>query len=72
MPLIEALEQMLGYAKFMKDKVTKKRLVYFEDDDRMQHCSDITTRSLVQKKRRSGCLHYFMYNWVITLCESNM
>ncbi|XP_069155647.1 uncharacterized protein [Solanum lycopersicum] len=49
-PLIEALEQMLGYAKFMKDKVTKKRLVYFEDDDRMQHCSDITTRSLVQKK----------------------
>ncbi|XP_070009784.1 uncharacterized protein [Nicotiana sylvestris] len=25
MPLVEALEQMLGYAKFMKDLVTKKR-----------------------------------------------
>lgn len=33
-PLIEALEQMLGYAKLMKDMVTKKRSVSFEDDDR--------------------------------------
>ena len=49
-PLVEALEQMPGYAKFMKDLVTKKRLVTFEDDDRMQHSSAIPTRSLVQKK----------------------
>ena len=49
-PLVEALEQMPGYAKFMKDLVTKKRSVTFEDDDRLQHCSAITTRSLVQKK----------------------
>ena len=35
-PLVEALEQMPGYAKFMKDLVTKKRSVTFEDDDRMQ------------------------------------
>ena len=34
-PLVEALEQMPGYAKFMKDLVTKKRSVTFEDDDRM-------------------------------------
>ena len=40
----------VGYAKFMKDLVTKKRSVTFEDDDRMQHCSAIATRSLVQKK----------------------
>ncbi|KAK4726904.1 hypothetical protein R3W88_031821 [Solanum pinnatisectum] len=46
-PLIEALEQMLGYAKFMKDLVTKKRAVSFENDDRFQHCSAIATRSLV-------------------------
>ena len=26
-PLVEALEQMFGYAKFMKDLVTKKRLI---------------------------------------------
>ena len=43
--LIEALEQMLGYVKFMKDLVTKKRAVSFEDDRRLQHCSFIATRS---------------------------
>ena len=31
--LVEALEQMPGYAKFMKDLVTNKRSVTFEDDD---------------------------------------
>ena len=41
---------MPGYAKFMKDLVTKKISVTFEDDDRMQHCSAIATRSLVEKK----------------------
>ena len=53
-PLVEALEQMPGYVKFMKDLVTKKRLVTFEDDDRLQHCSVIATRSLVQKKEDPG------------------
>ncbi|KAK4706944.1 hypothetical protein R3W88_033505 [Solanum pinnatisectum] len=45
--LIEALKQMSGYAKFMKDLVTKKRVVSFENDDRLQHFSAIATRSLV-------------------------
>ena len=36
-PLIEALEQMPDYAKFMKDLVTKKISITFEDDDRKQH-----------------------------------
>ena len=49
-PLVEALEQNPGYAKFMKNLVTKKRSFTFEDDDRMQHCSAIAKRSLVQKK----------------------
>ena len=53
-PLVEALEQKPGYAMFMKDLVTKKRSVTFEDDDRMQHCSAIATRSLVQKKEDLG------------------
>ena len=48
--LMENLEQMPDYAKFMKDLVTKKRSVTFEDDDRMQHCGAISTRSLAQKK----------------------
>ena len=54
---VEALEQMSGYAKFMKDLVTKKRSVTFEDDDRMQHCSSIATRSLVQKKEDLGAFN---------------
>ncbi|XP_069150729.1 uncharacterized protein [Solanum lycopersicum] len=45
---------MPGYVKFMKDLVTKKRSVTFEDDDRMQHCSAIATRSLVQKNEDPG------------------
>ena len=45
---------MPGYAKFMKDLVTKKRSVTFEDDDTMQNCSAINTRSLVQKKEDPG------------------
>ena len=53
-PLVEDLEQMPGYAKFMKDLVTKKRLVTFENDDRMQHCISIPTRYLVQKKEDPG------------------
>ena len=52
--LVEALEQMPGYAKFMKDLVTKKRSVTFKDYDRLQHCSAISTRSLVQKKKDPG------------------
>ena len=53
-PLVESLEQMPGYAKFMKYLVTKKRWVTFEDDDRLQHCSATVTRSLVQKKEDPG------------------
>ena len=50
-PLVEVLEQMSGHAKFMKDMVTKKRSVTFKDDDIMQRCSAISTRSLVQTKK---------------------
>ena len=45
---------MPGYAMFIKDLFTNKRLVTFVDDDRMQHCSAIATRSLVQKKQHLG------------------
>ena len=53
-PLVEALEQMPDYAKLMKDQVTKKRSVTFEDDERLQHCSAIATKSFVQKKEDTG------------------
>ena len=45
---------MPGYAKFMKDLVTNKRSVTFEDENRIQHCSAIATTSLVQKKNDPG------------------
>ena len=34
--------------------VIKKRSIIFEDDDRMQHCSVIVTRSIVHKKEHLG------------------
>ena len=47
MPLVKALEQMPGYAKFMKDLVTKKRTVSYEPVDNIHHCSAISTRSII-------------------------
>ncbi|XP_069144384.1 uncharacterized protein [Solanum lycopersicum] len=45
---------MPGYEKFMKDLGTKKKSVTFEDDDTLQHCSAIATRSLIQNKEDPG------------------
>ena len=56
----------------MKDLVTKKRSVTFEDDDRMQYCSAIAIRSLVQKKEDLSAFTIFLYSRVITFCESIM
>ncbi|XP_015167659.1 uncharacterized protein [Solanum tuberosum] len=53
-PLVEALEQMSGYAKFMKDLVTKKRVVSLDFTNDVHYCSDIATRSMVQKKEYPG------------------
>ena len=38
----------------VKDLVIMKRSISFDDDDRLQHCSVIATRSLVQKKEDPG------------------
>ena len=66
-PLIEALEKMPGYAKVMKDMVTKKQEVTFEDDALLQHGSAITTRSLVEKKEDPGAFTIPSTNRVVTL-----
>ncbi|XP_047264455.1 uncharacterized protein LOC124896738 [Capsicum annuum] len=47
----EALEQIPGYVKFMRDLVTKKRMVIFEPTDNVHHCNVVATRSLVEKKK---------------------
>lgn len=41
---------MSGYAKFMKDLVTKKRTIIVEPVDNLHHYSAIATRPLVEKK----------------------
>ncbi|XP_055836409.1 uncharacterized protein LOC129905048 [Solanum dulcamara] len=41
---------MSGYAKFMKDVITNKRMVSFQPVDNLHHCIAIATRSLVKKK----------------------
>ncbi|XP_015167823.1 uncharacterized protein [Solanum tuberosum] len=45
---------MPRYAKFIKDLVTKKWALSFEDDDKLQHYSVIAIRSLVKKKDDPG------------------
>lgn len=46
-PLIEELEQMTGYTKFMKDLVNKKRTVSFKSMDNVHHCNAIASRLYV-------------------------
>ncbi|XP_055814564.1 uncharacterized protein LOC129884259 [Solanum dulcamara] len=53
-PMVEALEQMPGYAKFIKDLFTTKRMIYFEPVDNLHHYSVVATRSLVEKKEDPG------------------
>ncbi|XP_047256108.1 uncharacterized protein LOC124888861 [Capsicum annuum] len=53
-PLVEALEQMLGYTKFMKDLLTKKRIVSYKLVYNLYHYRAISIRSLVQKKADPG------------------
>ncbi|XP_060170453.1 uncharacterized protein LOC132601375 [Lycium barbarum] len=50
-PLVVALEQMLGYSKFMKHLVTKRRHYSFETMGGTHHYSSIVTKALVQKKQ---------------------
>ena len=45
---------MPGYAKFMKDLLTKKRAASYELKEDVHHCSAIATRSIVQKKADPG------------------
>lgn len=44
--LLEMLEQMPRYARFVKELVTKKQAASFEDIDGLHHCSIITSKSL--------------------------
>lgn len=53
-PLVEALDKMPGYVKFIKDLVKKKQVVSQELEDILHHYGSMSTRSLVQKKANPG------------------
>ncbi|XP_015170838.1 uncharacterized protein [Solanum tuberosum] len=54
LPLVEALLEMLGYAKFMKDLVTKKRSLDFETIEVSYSCSAIMSKELIKKREYPG------------------
>ncbi|XP_049381274.1 uncharacterized protein LOC125845788 [Solanum stenotomum] len=61
--LIKALEKMPGYAKFM-------RVVGFENDERLQHCCIIATRSLVLKKEDPGAFAIPCTIWLLHFAKA--
>ncbi|KAK4707226.1 hypothetical protein R3W88_033241 [Solanum pinnatisectum] len=54
LPLVEALLEMPGYAKFMKELVTKKRNLDFETIEVSHSCSAIMTKELIKKREDPG------------------
>ncbi|XP_049374325.1 uncharacterized protein LOC125839386 [Solanum verrucosum] len=54
LPLVEALSEMLGYAKFMKELVTKKRCLDYETIEVPHSCSAIMTNESITKKADPG------------------
>lgn len=72
-PLEEALEQMPGYAKFMKNLIIKKIAVSYEPVDNVYHCSVISNRSLVEKEKDPGAFTIpctiGSFNFARALCD---
>ncbi|XP_049399748.1 uncharacterized protein LOC125863789 [Solanum stenotomum] len=54
LPLVEALLEMSGYAKFMNELVTNKRSLDFETIEVSHSCSAIMTNQKIKKKEYSG------------------
>ncbi|XP_047266878.1 uncharacterized protein LOC124897698 [Capsicum annuum] len=53
-PLVEPLKQMADDTKFIKELVTKMRMVIFEPVNNVHHHSTITCQSLFEKKKDLG------------------
>lgn len=50
-PLVKAIKKILGYGKYIKYFVIKKRIMSFEPGDNVHHYSANTSYSLVEKKK---------------------
>lgn len=51
---MEALLEMLGYAKFLMELITKKRSLDFETSKVSYDCSVIMTNELIKKREDPG------------------
>lgn len=64
---------MPGFAMFIKDLVTKKRMVNQELAHDLHHCGAIVTRSLMQKNEDLGALNIpctiRVFNFAKALCD---
>ncbi|XP_015160447.1 uncharacterized protein [Solanum tuberosum] len=54
LPLVEALLEMSGYAKFMKKLITNKRSLDHETIEVSHNCSTIMTKELIEKRENPG------------------
>ncbi|XP_016567455.1 uncharacterized protein LOC107865783 [Capsicum annuum] len=72
-PLLESLQEMYGYAKFMKDLVTKKRVINFEIIEVTHNGSAIMSRTMVAKKEDPGVFTIYciigVYKFGKALCD---
>ncbi|XP_016560455.1 uncharacterized protein LOC107859839 [Capsicum annuum] len=72
-PLLKALQEMPGYAKFMKDLATKKRVMDFETIEVTHNCSAIMFSTMVVKKEDLGAFTIpctiGVYKFGKTLCD---
>lgn len=59
--VVEAMIEMPGYAKFMKELVTNKRTLECEMIEVLHNCSAILINTWLLK-RMTRCIHDFMYN----------
>ncbi|XP_015167696.1 uncharacterized protein [Solanum tuberosum] len=73
LPLVEALLEMIGYAKFMKELVTKKRILDYELIEVPHSCSAIMTKELITKREVPGAFTIpctiGMFQFAKALCD---
>ncbi|XP_049373971.1 uncharacterized protein LOC125839017 [Solanum verrucosum] len=73
LPLVEALLEMSGYAKFMKELVTKKMSLDFETIEVSHSCSAIMTKELIKRREDPGAFTIpctiAMFQFAKALCD---
>lgn len=70
--LVEALEQIHGYEKFMKDFSMRKQIVSYESTEKVHHYSVVAFRSLVEMTKDPRSFNILCtirsFNFALDLC----